>query len=153
MARKVDKLFTIRTYRYAPENTSIFFNGKALNLDYQTKKEIGYIMITKGYQKAHDVLLKYIRKNYMSPKIKSKMLKWRTSDGDYVWLNHYYGLVNPYNVREKLMVYKDLKETLELNKYKEPISVNKAILDGNYQIVDVVHQTPTFKMARRIKII
>lgn len=154
MARKVDKYFKIRTYKYAPEMTTVTFNNLKLNLNPSILQEIGKYMVIGKTKEASDVLKRYIRKeSNLREKIAPRIFSWLTTDGQDIYIPNHFGLVDMYDINRKLDVYKVLKRSLEENDYRDPIEVKKCTLDGYFNPIDVKDDTSTLVMSKRVRLV
>ncbi len=148
--KKLEQKITYSYYRYASESFKLFVAGKQLKLD--NPSEFGYLAI-KGDKKAlMDMIKQFIRtKTNITQKEKSLLMVWPISASNS--FIHISERVKQYDIESKLETFKNIKRALEATNYQNPITTNKAELDGHYNIIKVTDETQKLNLARRIRLI
>lgn len=142
MKKSLYNYFGFSCYRYAPESFHLTFQGKIIDLDDETRRNMGYVLLTQGQEKLLTEIKKWTRRNSnLREKPSKRIFALACKNGHYIHIGQY---VNRFDIQETLWAYKNLKETLEHNHYQSPITVTKATLDGNFNAIN--HETITEKI-------
>lgn len=136
--KKTEKLISFQTPQkgvLAPELVKVLFAGKVIKFGPITQGEIGYYYITNK-KRAIELVKRFLRqKSNLSSKVKAKrQMVFIDSERTPYNITGYQGYVNPYDIKEKLALWKEFKTAIPA------MNIKTVTLKGGYKVESIVDE-------------